>query len=608
MEVDARSGSPRMLLKLHVAGPAGLSGPAGRIRLRRRALAILCYLAFEGATRRERLADLLWDTKNPLANLRVELNVIRSALEQAGSPGFRRHEDPLQLPDCIRREETARDVPTYLEGLDDLSPGFQEWLEWCRGRLRETAGSAERELQLPEALAGLRPPHLLVVEPLPFAGARPLAELLARRLELPFVAPDSDAAGVRLAVPPHPADLVSTIRSDSRSLWVFERNHFGADPDELLKLRYRLPAGQITYFRMEKTSWSAVRSAQLAGLPFAEAAARYLASGGQASFLTEQLNMPAAAGPAVPRKYGAALELELRRLPPDCRQLLESLAAAATVRPAPELLQTAPRACLDRLISERWLTYAGTELRFTSAFAVNLLRQVLPEAVRRAERQRLALLAAEAGAPVRAWLLQSRAAAGPMPPEVEAALEPWARELLSGTRAGRQLQPETMVPGEELYRDGLQRFGPGASRDGEGAVLVHFGTEGEASGVNVPLPGKAVIVRLSGRAFIRNQRGAGTGGNAVPLELRSNGTAAAVLAPGLSGSRTDAGLSVPLPETFDCLFAVPAARELTVETRAEQAVIELAVQLYTPAENGEPQEVLPFAPGPGERKSGAAGR
>lgn len=113
----------------------------------------------------------------------------------------------------------------------------------------------------------------------------------------------------------------------------------------------------------------------------------------------------------------------------------------------------------------------------------------------------------------------------------------------------------------------------------------------------VPLPGQPIIVRLSGRAFIRNSGGAGSDGAAAPLVLRFNGRTAAVLAPGLSGKSSSGVPALPLPELFDYRFSVPDLRELTVETRAERALVELEVRLYGLDQGGELHEVFPLGAG-----------
>ena len=65
-------------VRLPLFGPSRAEGPMGPLPLRRKALGILYYLALEGPTRRERLADLLWGHRVALQNLRSELTHLRS--------------------------------------------------------------------------------------------------------------------------------------------------------------------------------------------------------------------------------------------------------------------------------------------------------------------------------------------------------------------------------------------------------------------------------------------------------------------------------------------------------------------------------------------------
>ena len=104
-------------LYLPVRGPARVAGPEGQLRLRRKALAILYYLALEGATHRERLADLLWDGIDPLSNLRVELNAINRELANASLPLFTPYQDPLRLPDGLRLDLQEGPADTLFQGL-----------------------------------------------------------------------------------------------------------------------------------------------------------------------------------------------------------------------------------------------------------------------------------------------------------------------------------------------------------------------------------------------------------------------------------------------------------------------------------------------------------
>ncbi|WP_337845836.1 hypothetical protein [Thermus sp.] len=55
------------------------------MRVRRKGLALLYYLALEGPTRRALLADLLWGHGAALQNLRVELHALNRVLGGSSS-------------------------------------------------------------------------------------------------------------------------------------------------------------------------------------------------------------------------------------------------------------------------------------------------------------------------------------------------------------------------------------------------------------------------------------------------------------------------------------------------------------------------------------------
>lgn len=76
-------------------GPARLEHQGHEVKLQRKGLAILYYLALEGPTRREVLADLLWGHSAASQNLRVELYRLSQALSPLGFTAFAPGEDPL---------------------------------------------------------------------------------------------------------------------------------------------------------------------------------------------------------------------------------------------------------------------------------------------------------------------------------------------------------------------------------------------------------------------------------------------------------------------------------------------------------------------------------
>lgn len=120
--------------QLMLWGPARLEHQGREIKLQRKGLAILYYLALEGPTRREVLADLLWGHSAASQNLRVELYRLSQVLSPLGFTAFAPGEDPLRLPSLVFLDRTpGPGLP--LEGLEEVSTEFRAWLEGQRSQL-----------------------------------------------------------------------------------------------------------------------------------------------------------------------------------------------------------------------------------------------------------------------------------------------------------------------------------------------------------------------------------------------------------------------------------------------------------------------------------------
>ncbi|MFX7589816.1 hypothetical protein ABTJ68_19090, partial [Acinetobacter baumannii] len=74
------------------------------LRVSRKGLALLYYLALEGPTSRARLADLLYGHGSALQNLRVELHRLGQAF---GREVFPKGQDPLSLPSWLKLEASG---------------------------------------------------------------------------------------------------------------------------------------------------------------------------------------------------------------------------------------------------------------------------------------------------------------------------------------------------------------------------------------------------------------------------------------------------------------------------------------------------------------------
>lgn len=568
-------------LQLHVHGPAGLSSPWGRLRFRRKSLAILYWLAYEGPTLRERLADLLWDTPDPLANLRVELSAINARLREAGLPGLPENGDPLVLPEGVVLDDHAV-VGQPLEGLDGLGSDFQEWLDWRRARLRGSAVPVAGFDNLLDSLGAIRPPHLLVAETLPFSGAEEFAEALARRLRLPFSMHRGSPVGVRLTTAPYPEDAVARIIHDTDSVHVLERPFFGPDPAELLELRVRMRSADISYVRLPPLGWFAARAGPLSGIDFGAAADLFLKSDGHPGCLAEILDMPEEVRDSVPQKYRAALELSLRRLPADCRRALEYLAVADGLPGACDLLLSHFDDCIEELARQRWLADNGTSWEFSSMFAARLLRRSLPAGIYRAACRHVAALLSEAGDTPAATQLLSR---------LEGAGAPGPAEANAAVSSAESRKRRVHEAGRERFQEEPKPFGAQVEQAQGRLAFIRAGSGGEDSGVMLAPSGAPELLRLAGRRFSHTQPGERPARKESPLSVFVNGKPQAALGvAGAEGIRNGL-LCLPLAEFFEYWFLVPPASDLVIGAHDPGGVIEITANFHELDENGPEREV-----------------
>jgi len=251
-------------VRLPLFGPSRAEGPMGPLPLRRKALGILYYLALEGPTRRERLADLLWGHRVALQNLRSELTHLRSFF---GKEAFRG--PVLTLPPGVELDRTPGSGEA-MEGLEDLSPAFADWVYGWRTRL----APGEEGTPFPKRLEAVRPPALVILIGPPGSGQESLAQALAQKLGLPLRHGLGEGAGVfYLSEPFPPKEVGLALKPLPGRVLVVARSSFGEDPSFLLALRTRFPAEVTVVEQVPCLSWREAVGGPLRHLPFAEAAA-----------------------------------------------------------------------------------------------------------------------------------------------------------------------------------------------------------------------------------------------------------------------------------------------------------------------------------------------
>jgi DNA-binding SARP family transcriptional activator len=128
----------RPLLALSLSGATALHGPGAPLRLpTRKALALVALLLLEGATRRERLAQMLWPELEPTVarrNLRREVFRLREAGVALADEGL----EVLRLEAVQPRWPAADDPPTaWLQGLEGAAGAeLDDWLAEQRALLQ----------------------------------------------------------------------------------------------------------------------------------------------------------------------------------------------------------------------------------------------------------------------------------------------------------------------------------------------------------------------------------------------------------------------------------------------------------------------------------------
>lgn len=582
-------------LTLHLIGPAHAQVGGHLLPLRRKGLALLCVLALDGPARRERLADLLWDQRDAMRNLRVELHRLRAAFHPHAIDPFGGSSDPLSLHEAFTIS-AERGTGVLMEGLEDLATEFQAWLEYKRATWVPLGNGSVRH-RLVEDLAGwARPPFVVVLQGSPGSGRQEVARSLARRLALPLVVGVEGATGsaaVRYVDPEgtDPVALARQVGRDGSSVWVVARSTFGEDPSLVLRLRVELPPERLRFVRLPPLTWEEARKKIPEDAGFDEAARLYLDSAGNPGYLDELLEIRARAGPAtsthVPQRMRAAFELEARRLPKPIRRALERLALIDGPLTPRLLAALGATGFTEELERTGWLVFEDGVWCFGDPAAALALRGEVHEGER---RRILALTGAVAGETIQA-------------PQ---AVSPGERG--GGWDAGAE-RPHTGLDrvqashGDEVWLDDGQASGPDATLTGAVVTWVHHHhRRWGASEVVWSLPLSPILLRLTGRvhvpphddgpapAGVRLLRLSAIGAASVGVDLIADRPTPAERDEGRHEGRHEGQLAERverLSPEFDRWFLLRDARSLRISGGEQPMVAEFTVRAYRPADVGE---------------------
>lgn len=555
------------------------------VRLSRKGLALLCYLALEGPTRRQRVADLLWDHGRAMKNLRVEIYRLRSPLRQAGVEPFSSSTDPLSLGPHVRiLQRTTPRNDELMAGLEDVASGFQAWLETHRARRAGRPEGALRGDLLDDLAKEIVPPFVLVLQGRPGAEIPATARQLARRLELPFF-DDLDAghAGVHYVRPDRydPLVAVRAITADERSVWVVERSRFGEDPMLLLQLRAEYPATRMRFVPLPPLTWTEALTLFPPEVDFEEAARIYVASDGNPRFLTELMELrgdqPFGRRIPVPQTMRAAMAVEARSLSDGARSALERLTVA------PEPLQRSlvdafgATSHLDELERSGWLRFDGRGWVFADRLARALLFEQLPPG----HRSRLVDT-------VHGFLSET--------PDASAEARRTPPSCTPDADRTSRSTSRPVAVGNDLWLDDPIEASPETAWNDGTVHLVRLDRTLPPSTVTFHIPRGPVLVRLSGQAFVQRPSHDLTSRSPVPfasVTLGGRRERSFWLDDACEPSAAlHAGVTLPCRLGFDHWILCDEAVTLSIVGANAVSVAEIEVQAYRPAPDPTPNDTV----------------
>lgn len=583
-------------LTLTLQGKARLRNGTATVPLRRKALALLYYLALEGPTTRDQAADLLWGHAHAANNLRVELSYLRQFLDRQSLAGLASGRDPLELPESISLAvlETAAHMPaSLLQGLDDVSPEYQEWLERKRTELQRTERQMASSL-VNELAAVIQPPFVVIIQPQFGASARSTAQQLAARLRLDYregidaQEPTGSKPALRFVPSPCTDETAAAILAAANTVFVLEKSGIAESPLPLLRLRSHYPAERTRYVKLPPLSWAAAQP-QLQELPFEQAASAFLASTGNPGYLQElaamRQQLPALTTQQLPRRIEAQVRLKTSRLSPEALLSLERCSVHPGVLPDRLLQVLQAEASAEELERARWLQFHPDLHGWT--ISNQLAQQVIYQALQPGRRRHYHQLAASCfdahDQPLPA-LYHRLQATGTVRPDSRAitGLSGWARSSLDAwlnkPAAEPAPQERRLLAGEELL------LLPAADYTDQqpGVIVIERWLHAPEQFFSWDLPDEPFLLRLRGRGLVHNALGVGLSGRAAPLQLswtriQDRVTLGHALNPVAS---SDTELLLPFDSRFEYWLRVPGGGQMLLSSRAETALIKFEVSAY----------------------------
>lgn len=578
---------------LRLCGHPQLLVAGTTVALQRKGLALLGYLAVEGAAAREHIADLLWGHEDSANNLRVELHRLRTALRGVAPGSFPAGEDPLTLPAAIETEPIT-DPEQLMLGLENVSSAFGDWLGARRNAQSDGGGHAlVRTAKAQELARSVRPPHVILLRGEPESGRETFARSLARLLGLPVVYGSNgpaDAVHYLGEDEPDDPELVRRILTDKRSVWVLASSLYSSDTRLALEVRAGYPPARFRHVTLEPLTWPEARESVLSDVPFDEAARDYVFSGGHLGFLSELVatrpfQVSADYAP-VPQRIRATFLLKAQHLGEAAFEATQHLAVHPGPIPEPLIEAFGAEPFLDRLESLGWLLFDGAY-----SFTTEAGRRVLYEAMAPGQRVRAHRRAAEALEGTAFGLAAAyhgeKTGEHQQWARLVAPCKGWAHAVVAPyeqwNRGASPIPSRRAVPGRELALLNLGQGTPNQPVRNGTLAWWRVPRDTGTHAAEFELPGKLSILRIRMRTYVTNPAGVGLQCDAVPLRLTVRGSAtrsvvwADVEAP---GTLADGTTILPLDSELDAAFLVDQ-KVARVESRAFAGIIEGDLALHT---------------------------
>jgi hypothetical protein len=602
------------VLKLPLWGVAQLEFEHQTVPVRKKSLALLYYLALEGATNRDTLADLIWDRLDATSNLRVELHDLRLKLQPLGIQAFPRGQNPLKLPvgielDSAKRGSDTRNLALQpmegLErGLDQVSTAFEQWLAARRRSLIDPIQTTwGREKLLTTLAAQVRNSSVLILSGLPGSDTPNIARELARILNLSYVdGLNGPLKSLKFLKQPYPQNALENILEHNEGIVVISLSLLGESPRLILELAERLSESRLIFYDLKPLSWREARKGPLAQENFSQAAQYYLETQGNPTHLQYLLNGNQTDEDNQPpfRRIASKIQLEVRYLSHEARLAFERLCIQPGAIPDGLIQALAAEPYLDELERSGWL-------RFTDAWYISYesVRRLMYASNKPGFKVRTHQLAAQyfqnINEPLQAAYHRSGAlettnwevlieGADPMQ---RLALEQWLSKELHRIpiSSSNQRKPKTQQHWIDLEHElpvlENDRFGTGLEFEDSSMRFVRASMQPEPSGMEFYPFEQDVVIRARGQAFSEHLFGMGLSGQAVPLEFGLTGGRPRLMMLNIADSSLINDITVlPLEEWFEHWIHIPRGTGFYVHSRLENGIVELELQAFKVVEFG----------------------